>query len=155
MYYEVTPVKGFYGELTYESSDSLLPGQIVEIPLGRKKCVGVVLKKVAQPDFECKKIERIIYSKPLPSHLMAAARFIAEMDSQFLDFGGHTPRYTPAPRAYVSRAKPVRTTIVGKLVNHVDMGRGVVIEENENILTVAFNKTGIKKVARDFIEIIG
>lgn len=83
------------------------------------------------------------------------ARFIAEMDSQFLDFGGHTPRYTPAPRAYVSRAKPVRTTMVGKLVNHVDMGRGVVIEENENILTVAFNKTGIKKVARDFIEIIG
>ena len=78
MYYEVIPVKGFYGELTYESSDSLLPGQIVEIPLGRKKCVGVVLKKVAQPDFECKKIERIIYSKPLPSHLMSAARFIAE-----------------------------------------------------------------------------
>lgn len=78
MYYEVIPVKGFGGELTYKSDDSLLPGQIVEIPLGRKKSVGVVSKKVAQPDFECKKIERIIYSKPLPEHLLAAAKFIAD-----------------------------------------------------------------------------
>ena len=82
------------------------------------------------------------------------ARFIAEMDSRFLDFGGHTPRHNTEPRAYVPRAKPIRTTMVGKLVNHREMGRGVVIEENENILTVAFNKTGIKKVARDFVKII-
>ena len=78
MYYEVIPVKGSSGELTYKCSDSLLPGQIVEIPLRRQKCVGVVTKKVAQPDFSCKEITRIIYSKPLPSHLLAAASFIAE-----------------------------------------------------------------------------
>ena len=83
------------------------------------------------------------------------ARFIAEMDGRFLDFGGRVQRYNPEQRAYVPRPKPARTTMVGKLVNHNEMGRGVVIEENENILTVAFNKTGIKKVARDFIEIIG
>ena len=83
------------------------------------------------------------------------ARFITEMDARFLDFGGRAQRYNPEPRAYVPRPKPARTTMVGKLVNHNEMGRGVVIEENENILTVAFNKTGIKKVARDFIEIIG
>jgi DNA helicase-2/ATP-dependent DNA helicase PcrA len=83
------------------------------------------------------------------------ARFISEMDSHYLDFGGRAPRYNAPTQTYQPRVKPVRTTMVGKLVNHADMGRGVVIEENENILTIAFNKTGIKKVARDFIEIIG
>ena len=34
------------------------------------------------------------------------------------------------------------------------MGRGVVIEENEGILTVAFRNKGIKKVAKQFVEFI-
>lgn len=80
MYYEVIPVRRLGGDgiLTYKSSDSLLPGQIVEVPLGRTKSVAIVSKKVAQPDFACKEILRIIYSKPLPSHLVLAARFISE-----------------------------------------------------------------------------
>lgn len=80
MYYEVMPAKryGREGVLTYESDDSLLQGQIVEIPLGRGKCVGIVSKKVAQPDFACKKILKVFYTKPLPKHLMEAAKFIAE-----------------------------------------------------------------------------
>ncbi len=82
------------------------------------------------------------------------ARFIAEMDARFLDFGGRATRYNTEPRTYTPKIKPIRTTMVGKLVNHNELGHGVVIEENENILTVAFNRAGIKKVARDFIEII-
>lgn len=80
MYYEVMPARryGREGVLTYESSDSLLPGQIVEIPLGRGKCVGIISKKVAQPDFACKKILKVFYSKPLPMHLVKAAFFIAD-----------------------------------------------------------------------------
>ena len=80
MYYEVIPVRrlGGDGVLTYMSSDSLLPGQIVEVPLGRGKSVAIVSKKVAQPDFACKEILRIIYSKPLPAHLVSAAKFISE-----------------------------------------------------------------------------
>ena len=80
------------------------------------------------------------------------ARFIAEMDGRYLDFGGRAPRYNSETRPYVPKTRPVRTTMVGKLVSHLEMGRGVVIEENDDILTVAFNKTGIKKVARNFIE---
>ena len=81
MFYEVIPGIIFgknRGALTYESDDSLAPGTIVEIPLGRKEAVGVVDKKVAQPDFPTKKISKILYSKPLPRHLLAAAKFIAE-----------------------------------------------------------------------------
>ena len=82
------------------------------------------------------------------------ARFIAEMDGRYLDFGGHAPQRNPAPRAYMPRTKPLRTTMVGKLVNHNELGHGVVIEENGDILTIAFNRAGIKKVACNFIEII-
>ena len=64
--------------LTYSSDDSLLPGQIVMVPLGRGKVVGVVDKKVAQPDFATKKILKVLYSTPLPAHLLAAAKFVAK-----------------------------------------------------------------------------
>lgn len=66
------------GVLTYESDNSLVPGQIVVVPLGRGKAVGVVCKKVAQPNFATKKILQVLYSKPLPMHLVTTARFIAD-----------------------------------------------------------------------------
>jgi DNA helicase-2/ATP-dependent DNA helicase PcrA len=83
------------------------------------------------------------------------ARFIAEMDSRFLDFGGNTPRYVYARQQTIPPMKKEKSeNIVGKLIMHSEMGRGVVIESHDNILTVAFNQSGIKKVARDFITII-
>lgn len=82
------------------------------------------------------------------------ARFITEMDSRYLDFGGRAPQYNPTPRTYIPRTNPVRETLVGKLVSHAELGRGVVIEEHDDILTIAFNRAGIKRVARKFIEII-
>lgn len=39
---------------------------------------GIVVKKVAQPDFKCKTISKILYSKVLPHHLLDAMKFIAE-----------------------------------------------------------------------------
>ncbi len=66
------------GVLTYESDNSLVPGQIVVVPLGRGKVVGVVSKKVAQPNFATKKILQVLYSKPLSMHLVATAQFVAD-----------------------------------------------------------------------------
>ena len=86
------------------------------------------------------------------------ARFIAEMDDRYLDFSGGQRPYNPRSTQQYTTPKikrPKSESMVGKLVNHNEMGRGVVIEENDNILTVAFNHTGIKKVMRDFITIIG
>ena len=84
------------------------------------------------------------------------ARFIAEMDGRYLDFGGHAPTYKNKPvNSYnPSHFKPINKSMVGKLVNHQEMGRGVVIEEHDDILTIAFNKTGIKKVSRNFVNVI-
>ena len=81
MFYEVIPGKVFGktgGVLTYESDNSLVPGQIVVVPLGRGKVVGVVSKKVAQPNFATKKILQVLYSKPLPIHLVTTAQFVAD-----------------------------------------------------------------------------
>ncbi|MBR5354904.1 MAG: UvrD-helicase domain-containing protein [Alphaproteobacteria bacterium] len=46
------------------------------------------------------------------------------------------------------------SSIVGKLVEHQEMGTGVVIAENDKTLTVAFKTRGIKNVARDFVKFI-
>lgn len=87
------------------------------------------------------------------------SRFVTEMDNKYLDFQGGAPRtYTARPMYNVAptRQMPERTTkhisAVGKLVTHDEMGGGVVIEENGDILTVAFKTRGIKKVARNFLK---
>ena len=64
--------------LTYDFSDSLLPGQIVGVPVGRRNVSGVVIKKVVQPDFKTKSILKVLYTKPLPKHLLATIRFLRE-----------------------------------------------------------------------------
>ena len=81
MFYEVIPgreVGRIEGALTYFYGGALLPGTMVEIMVGRKKASGVVVKKVAQPEFKCKPIGRILYSKPLPMHLIKTAKWISE-----------------------------------------------------------------------------
>ena len=94
----------------------------------------------------------------------APSRFITEMDNKFLDFQGGSPRptyqqyqpsYRSVPKPNVIKVKKTNESMMGKLVQHAEMGAGVVIEDNGAIVTVAFKTRGIKKVARDFLKIIG
>ena len=79
MYYEVIPGKTNAPELlTYSFDGEIEPGTLVEVTVGRAKVPGVVIKKVARPEFECKPITRILYSTPLPKHLVDTARWIAK-----------------------------------------------------------------------------
>jgi len=109
------------------------------------------------------------------------SRFITEMDNRFLDFQGSMPYRQPRPQynsfasqnSYAPRTRiptsygaarggadtrrVVGTTsqkMVGKLVSHAELGRGTVIEEDGEILTVAFGARGIKKVARNFVTVV-
>ena len=91
------------------------------------------------------------------------SRFITEMDNRYLDFQGGVHRnhvyHAPMPHSYEtpqkSRPAPIKSdTLKGKFVTHAEMGSGVVIEENGDILTVAFKNRGIKKVARNFVKIV-
>lgn len=86
------------------------------------------------------------------------SRFITEMDNRFLDFQGGGPRTlrsAPQPQKYTPRPATIKNkNIVGRLVEHSEMGRGVVIEDAGDILTVAFRRTGIKKVARGYLTVV-
>lgn len=91
------------------------------------------------------------------------SRFITEMDNKYLDFQGGTPRpayqsYNPTPRARETAPRHTYAgpqTLVGQLVSHDDLGGGVVIEDNGAILTIAFKSKGIKKVAREYVKVVG
>ncbi len=87
MYYEVLPAKVFKksprledGILTYSFPENLKIGTLVEVPLGKKSTVGIVYKKVKQPegDFKIKEILRTLYDEPLPNHLLKAILWLSE-----------------------------------------------------------------------------
>lgn len=81
MFYEVIPAKIFRKDadfLTYSHPDSLVPGTIVQIPLGKSSTTGVIYKKVAQPNFPTKPISKILYSNFLPPHLLATLHFFKD-----------------------------------------------------------------------------
>ncbi len=97
----------------------------------------------------------------------APSRFIGEIDPAFLSFQGigmrgNAPaaptRYRGVPTAYGNsprRCAPKVASLVGKLVTHDEMGRGVIIESDGDILTIAFRERGIKKVDKRFVKIAG
>ncbi len=77
MFYEVVP-EGKLGAFVYDFPDSLLPGQIVLVPVGRRTVPGVIIKKVAQPSFKTKSILKVLYSKTLPKHLLKITEFVRD-----------------------------------------------------------------------------
>ncbi len=90
------------------------------------------------------------------------SRFITEMDNRYLDFQGGAPRartyYAPTQCSYDAPTRPrpapiQNNTFKGKFVTHQELGSGVVIEDDGNILTIAFKNKGIKKVARQFVTV--
>ncbi len=73
MFYEVIPIRLFRDNgsvLTYSSELPLKPGHIVEIPLGKSKTYGIILKPIKNVDFKTKPISKLLYSTPLPSHIL-------------------------------------------------------------------------------------
>lgn len=74
-YYLIAPAKTFHetdNMLTYTSDTPLLPGQVVEIPLGKQQTIGIVVEKTQKPNFATKPILRVLYDEPLPKRLLDA-----------------------------------------------------------------------------------
>ncbi|MBR0133661.1 primosomal protein N' [Candidatus Saccharibacteria bacterium] len=80
-YYLIAPAKTFHdtdNTLTYTAENPLKIGQIVEIPLGKQKTVGIVVKKTTEPDFATKSILRVLYEQPLPDHILKALSWLTD-----------------------------------------------------------------------------
>ena len=107
--------------LTYVSSDSLLVGQIVMVPVGRRMVPGVVVRKVAKPEFACKKVGQILYTKALPRQLVMVIKFIHEyylapsgsVVSLILPKGVEKRRRRVAGRVLPDLSSPISLTLNG------------------------------------------
>ena len=116
-YYLIAPAKTFHdtdNTLTYASETTLQIGQIVEIPLGKQKTVGIVVKNTTKPDFDTKNILRVLYETPLPVHIMKALAWLADyyrcpmsaVVQAILPRGITKNRRTPKPTASKTNQKP-------------------------------------------------
>ena len=80
-YYLIAPAKTFHetdNTLTYSSETPLKIGQIVEIPLGKQKTVGIIVKNTTKPNFDTKNILRVLYEQPLPTHILKALFWLTD-----------------------------------------------------------------------------
>ena len=82
------------------------------------------------------------------------SRFIGEIDKKFVNIQGETRQNAYAPKPVKKIKTEIKNSLVGKMISHSEMGTGVVIAENNDVLTVAFKTRGIKNVVRDFVKIL-
>ncbi len=81
MYYLITlpglksPVKN---EFTYQSTNKLNKGDLVQVPLKTKTYLGVVLDSSPKPKFNCREITQILYPKFLTEQHLQTTQFISQ-----------------------------------------------------------------------------
>lgn len=79
-YYEVAPTQIIRHEssvFTYSSLEKMELGQIVSIEAGRKKYVGVIIRKVKKPTYETKSIISVVEVNPLPPPLITLSLWLS------------------------------------------------------------------------------
>ena len=82
------------------------------------------------------------------------SRFIGEIDKEFINDNNAKQQSQTTYKTNKINSTVANESLVGKMILHKEMGSGVVIAENQNVLTVAFKTKGIKNVMRDFVKII-
>ena len=80
-YYEVAPLKlirSDSGTFTYASLELLAIGSFVMVPVGKATHTGVVLSRIAKPNYATREIIRPLDIPPLPIQLVATILWISE-----------------------------------------------------------------------------
>ena len=74
----VGSVGAYYDVLTYQSEATLPVGTVVSVPVGPKTSLGVIVRKVSRPDFDCKDIVKSVTNTPIPHTLIKLHDWMAE-----------------------------------------------------------------------------
>ncbi len=120
-YYEVAPnqiVRSGSSTFTYASEEQLPIGAIVQIEVGKKSLIGVVMRSVTRPQYETKSIARIVEDTPLPAHLVQISTWMSKYYATPLATVLQTilPRGLTKNRRIATKSTPVherkRTNIV-------------------------------------------
>jgi primosomal protein N' (replication factor Y) len=64
--------------LTYSSEESLMPGAIVTVPLGKQTVLGNIFKPVSKPDFATKPIAKVVSTTMIPRQLLKLHAWLME-----------------------------------------------------------------------------
>ena len=80
-YYEVAPnqiVRAGSAFFTYASEGPLSIGQVVNIEVGKKSLIGVILRETKKPSYETKRISALIETAPLPEALVRLTLWMSD-----------------------------------------------------------------------------
>jgi primosomal protein N' (replication factor Y) len=81
-YIEITPLSytgPTHGSYTYQTNQALQVGQVVQVPLGRRRSWGVVTRtQVPKPSFATKPIAEVLEDVALPQHLIELAVWLRD-----------------------------------------------------------------------------
>ena len=111
-YYDVSMVGsvGKYRDvLTYQHPDRLDTGTLVNVPVGQRTSLGVVVGHATKPDFACKDISRIAIEYPLPSRLVQLHHWM--VDYYATSSGDCWQNILPAKVTTTPRVKTLPPTI--------------------------------------------
>ncbi len=80
-YYEVAPtqiIRQDSAVFTYASEQELSVGQIIEMEVGRKSLVGIVMREVAKPKYDTKLVKNTVINQPLPIQLVRLSTWLSD-----------------------------------------------------------------------------
>lgn len=101
---------------TYDHNGDLTVGQLVEVPFGRKKSLGVVVDTAIKPEFATKSVSRLVELPVIPPHLVELAKWLA---AYYLA----SPKavwQTLLPAALETNARPPRKAPLPELANFAE-----------------------------------
>ena len=119
-YYEVIPADSHYRNntpLTYGYDGFLAKLTLVTIPLKNRLVTGIVLAKIAKPDFTVRPVKTVLSSTPLPGHCFKLAKWLS--DYYCVSLSEALAQYSPA-KTVVRRANTSLEVLSAQTVINVD-----------------------------------
>lgn len=139
-YYEVAPnqiARAGDGFFTYHSELDLNPGHIVEIPLGSKSAIGIVLRSTHKPSYKTKPVTSLVDEAALPRPLLKLTLWLSSYYATPLA----SAIQTVLPRG-VNKTRRVRTSKPSIAVNRTRTNFVLNSEQSAAVEAITSSATG-------------